>query len=145
MENRKEQTVIIKIELDTTDLQKKLDEIDERIRNSEAFRVLNGGVFIKPALIQDAKISNAIESSRPVANTYNINIGKLSGNESYQNTVTFTTDKFHIHSGVNLNVESIMENAIANHEEAERFNDIVRDIARDVIRKESRPGGLLRR
>lgn len=143
--NVNETTLKVGIEVDISEAQKALDELSDYVRSSEAFKVLNGEVFIKPAFIPDAKIRNAIESSRPVTNTWNINIGKLSDSESYQNTVTFTADRFHIHSGVELNVESIMENALANHEEAERLSDTVRDIVRAVIRKESRPGGLLRR
>lgn len=143
MENKKEQTVTIKIELDTTDVQKELDEIDERIRNSESFKMLNGEVFIKPALIQAAKISSIIESAQPITNTYNINIGKLCGNEPAQNKVTVSADKFSIQPCVDIILESIMEDALASHEEIRRFSDVVRDITRETICKESKPGGLL--
>jgi hypothetical protein len=51
MENQKEKTVTIKIELDTTDVQKKLDEIDKRIRNSDAFKELSDIATLPPQKI----------------------------------------------------------------------------------------------
>lgn len=64
----------IGIELDTTGAQKAIDEMDERIRSSEAFKLFSGETFINNALIKGIIQSAAIESPAPVANTYNINI-----------------------------------------------------------------------
>lgn len=64
----------IGVELDTSDAQKALDELDDKIRNSDAFKVLKDGwsfekngtliinhgqVFIRDAMIQDSSISKA--------------------------------------------------------------------------------------
>lgn len=148
--------IVIGVEVDTSEAQKALDELDERIRNSEALKMLNGnGLFIENTFIadgeiQNAKISNAIEPSRPVTNIWNINVGKLCSSDVDTDGSKHLVEENEkslakLAESVQRNIDGIMQNALANHEEAERLNDIVRDIVRDVIRKESRPGGLLHR
>jgi len=51
------QTLSIKVEADTSELEKKLDEINNLIKNSAAFELINGKVFIKPATISRDKIT----------------------------------------------------------------------------------------
>ncbi|RLZ14973.1 hypothetical protein EA136_24800, partial [Enterobacter hormaechei subsp. hoffmannii] len=64
----------IGVELDTSDVQKTIDELDDKIRNSDAFKVLkdgltfekngvliinNGQVFVTDAKIDDAVLSKS--------------------------------------------------------------------------------------
>jgi len=51
------QTLSIKVEVDTSEFEKKLDEINNLIKNSTAFDLINGQVFIKPATISRDKIT----------------------------------------------------------------------------------------
>ncbi|MEG2433223.1 hypothetical protein [Hafnia paralvei] len=51
------QTLSIKVEADTSELEKKLDEINNLIKNSAAFELINGKIFIKPATISRDKIT----------------------------------------------------------------------------------------
>lgn len=51
------QTLSIKVEVDTSELEKKLDEINNPIKNSAVFELINGKVFIKPATISRDKIT----------------------------------------------------------------------------------------
>ncbi|TBM25085.1 hypothetical protein [Hafnia alvei] len=47
----------IQVEADTSELEKKLDEINNLIKNSTAFELINGQAFIKPATISRDKIT----------------------------------------------------------------------------------------
>lgn len=51
------QTLSIKVEVDTSELEKKLDEINNLIKNSTAFELIEGQVFIKPATISRNEIT----------------------------------------------------------------------------------------
>ncbi|MFO6493556.1 hypothetical protein [Hafnia alvei] len=51
------QTLSIKVEADISELEKKLDEINNLIKNSTAFELINGQAFIKPAAISRDKIT----------------------------------------------------------------------------------------
>lgn len=51
------QTLSIKVEVDTSELEKKLDEINNLIQNSTAFELIEGQVFIKPATISRNEIT----------------------------------------------------------------------------------------
>ena len=51
------QTLSIKVEVDTSELEEKLDEINNLIKNSTAFELINGQVFIKPATISRNEIT----------------------------------------------------------------------------------------
>lgn len=51
------QTLSIQVEADTSELEKKLDEINNLIKNSTAFELINGQAFIKPATISRDKIT----------------------------------------------------------------------------------------
>ncbi|MFD3225682.1 hypothetical protein [Rahnella aceris] len=52
----KEMTV--KLSLDTSELDKKLEQLDELIRSTDAFEILQGQVFIEKAMISDALITS---------------------------------------------------------------------------------------
>ena len=108
----------IGVELDTTDAQKALDELDDKIRNSDAFKVLNGGwsfeksgvliinngqVFVTDAMIdgasiENAKIGNALASEGSVNTSYVMKVG--------------------IERGTDENVEDILANALKNAAQA---------------------------
>ncbi|HIH5000352.1 MULTISPECIES: hypothetical protein [Enterobacteriaceae] len=107
--------ITIGVEMDTTDAQKVIDELDEKIRNSEAFKALKDGwshdkngtmiinhgqVFIRDAMIQDGSITNAkigsalTSNNGSVSTTYEMKIG--------------------IERGTDENVEGILKNALKN-------------------------------
>ena len=108
----------IGVELDTTDAQKALDELDDKIRSSDAFKVLNGGwsfeksgvliinngqVFVTDAMIdgasiENAKIGNALASEGSVNTSYVMKVG--------------------IERGTDENVEDILANALKNAAQA---------------------------
>lgn len=56
-ETKPSQTLSIKVEVDSSELEKKLDEINNLIKNSTAFELINGQAFIKPAAISRDKIT----------------------------------------------------------------------------------------
>ncbi|MBG0542825.1 hypothetical protein I4O69_21945 [Enterobacter hormaechei] len=107
MGNQKEQTVTIKIELNATDVQKKLEEIDDSLRNYDGFKIDRGGrVFIN-----DAFISGVVHAVNP--------------------------DRFEckIHSGVDDNIEALIENAVKNQVQSAVL-DIKKQIAADRMTME---------
>lgn len=62
------QTLSIKVEVDTSELEKKLDEINNLIKNSTAFELIEGQVFIKPATISQDKITvNKIHTNSSIS------------------------------------------------------------------------------
>ncbi|MCW4838401.1 hypothetical protein [Enterobacter hormaechei] len=142
MGNQKEQTVTIKIELNATDVQKKLEEIDDSLRNYDGFKIDRGGrVFINDAFINDAFISGVVHAVNPeddqsVTNIYNISLG-VRKNKPVQNMVTFTADRFEckIHSGVDDNIEALIENAVKNQVQSAVL-DIKKQIAADRMTME---------
>lgn len=142
MGNQKEQTVTIKIELNATDVQKKLEEIDDSLRNYDGFKIDRGGrVFINDAFINDAFISGVVHAVNPeddqsVTNIYNISLG-VRKNKPVQNMVTFTADRFKckIHSGVDDNIEALIENAVKNQVQSAVL-DIKKQIAADRMTME---------
>lgn len=112
------------LSLDTTQAQNALDELDKRIRNSEAFKVLNGEVFIHNAFIGNSIQTAALETPQTVTNTYNVSIGL----------------------DVATNVEAILENALKNHRETtKKNNDDFMSAVRKIIMLECLPGGVLHR
>nr|WP_279078537.1 hypothetical protein [Hafnia alvei] len=56
-ETKPSKTLSIKVEFDTSELEKKLAGINNLIKNSTAFELINGQVFIKPAAIFRDKIT----------------------------------------------------------------------------------------
>lgn len=58
----------IQVEVDTSELEKKLDEINNLIKNSPAFELIEGQVFIKPATISQDKITvNKIHTNSSIS------------------------------------------------------------------------------
>ncbi|MEG5623330.1 DUF1983 domain-containing protein [Enterobacter hormaechei] len=103
----------IGVELDTTDAQKAIDDLDDKIRNSDAFKVLkdgwsfekNGTLVINngQVFITDAKISDGVLSTN-----YNVKLndadkgkpheaGMTLGVEEGKQQATFKADRFKVH------------------------------------------------
>lgn len=134
-------SISLGVEIDTSATQKALEELDELIRKSDAFKILgNGQTFINDTTIFSGVIHAAeIEAPQPVTNIYNISLGVRS-NDSVQNKVTIGADKFEVKSGVDSNIEAILKNALANDKAMAELSECVRK----AIQKECRPGGLIR-
>lgn len=131
-------------------LSKKLQKSMEDI---SPFVVKNGEVFIKNAFIGGAIDSAAPEDTQAVTNVYNINVG-VSRNKSEK--ADFGDNGIDIH----VNVEDLLRNALAAHEEIERLRkagDVANKVAADtkamdelaghvrkVIMQECCPGGVIR-
>ncbi|EMO4264430.1 DUF1983 domain-containing protein [Enterobacter hormaechei] len=103
----------IGVELDTTDAQKAIDDLDDKIRNSDAFKVLkdgwsfekNGTLVINngQVFITDAKISDGVLSTN-----YNVKLndadkgkpheaGMTLGVEGEHSKVEFLADRYKVH------------------------------------------------
>ncbi|EBO3327880.1 hypothetical protein AU584_02410 [Salmonella enterica subsp. enterica serovar Agona str. SL483] len=167
MENQKEQTVTIKIELDTTfthdEIRDALEYI-KRVRQTKAFgkaladlspfTVKNGEVFFKDAVIGNGLTTDKIRlrecglSERDVKNASASNSGyeqhtaggaasvsytasiSINQDKPVQDTVTFTADHFKVHSGIDVNIEALIENAVKNHVQS-AVRDIKKQLAAD--------------
>ncbi|HID8729422.1 TPA: phage tail tip fiber protein [Enterobacter hormaechei] len=118
--------ITIGVELDTSDVQKTIDELDDKIRNSDAFKVLkdgwsfekNGTLIINngQVFITDAKISDGVLSTN-----YNVKLndadkgkpheaGMTLGIEGDQSKVEFKADRFNVHEAAS----SIIGNAVVS-------------------------------
>lgn len=131
--------ITIGVELDTSDAQKALDELGDKILNSEAFKYLKDGwslekngtmiinhgqVFIRDAMIQDssitkAKIGSALTSNNgSVSTTHEVKIG--------------------IKRDGDANVEDILKNALKNaaqaaaHDGAKRAAEDLKGKTKDI-------------
>nr|DAP44535.1 MAG TPA: protein of unknown function (DUF1983) [Caudoviricetes sp.] len=110
----------IGVELDTTDAQKALDELDDKISNSDAFKVLkdgwsfekngvlvinNGQVFVTDAKIDDAMLSTNYSVKMNVAGKGKPHeAGMTLGVEGDQSKVVFKADRFHVHEADPSNI-----------------------------------------
>ncbi|WP_220716966.1 phage tail tip fiber protein [Enterobacter hormaechei] len=138
----------IGVELDTTDAQKAIDDLDDKIRNSDAFKVLkdgwsfekNGTLVINngQVFITDAKISDGVLSTN-----YNVKLndadkgkpheaGMTLGIEGDQSKVVFKADRFHVHEAAS----SIIENAVATSAKTKiRLGDEMKQAVIDAVRE----------
>ncbi|MCF1340088.1 DUF1983 domain-containing protein [Enterobacter asburiae] len=105
--------ITIGVELDTSDVQKTIDELDDKIRNSDAFKVLkdgwsfeksgvliinNGEVFVTDAKIDDAVLSKSYIVKLNVAGKGKPHeAGMTLGVEEGKQQVTFKADRFKVH------------------------------------------------
>ncbi|MDM2753698.1 hypothetical protein OGY72_07480 [Citrobacter sp. Cpo221] len=96
----------------------------------------------------------AIDTPQPVTNIYNISFGVRS-DEPVQNKVTTSSDKFEVNSGVDTNLEALIENALKNAAECAAL-DVAKQVAADkkamdelasyvrtAIMMECFPGGVI--
>lgn len=133
-------SISLGVEIDTSATQKALEELDELVRKSDAFKILgNDLAFINDTTIFSGAIHAAkIETPQPVTNIYNISLG-IRSNDQVQNKVTIGADKFEVKSGVDSNIDDILKNALANDKAMAELSVRVRE----AIQKECRPGGLI--
>ncbi|MFK3912027.1 DUF1983 domain-containing protein [Enterobacter cancerogenus] len=149
----------IGIEIDTTDAQKALDELDDKIRNSDVFKVLNGGWSFEKdgtlsinngqVFITDAKIGDGVLSTN-----YSVKMGVNRGGKQYEAgmalgvedgkpQVAFTDENLEVHEAAS----SIIGNAVATSTKtkislSDEMKQAVIDAANDAIRSALKPGGL---
>ncbi|HFR4563181.1 TPA: DUF1983 domain-containing protein [Enterobacter sichuanensis] len=104
--------ITIGVELDTSDVQKTIDELDDKIRNSDAFKVLkdgwsfeksgvliinNGEVFVTDAKIDDAVLSKSYIVKLNVAGKGKPHeAGMTLGVEEGKQQATFEADRFKV-------------------------------------------------
>lgn len=141
-------TMKLRVELDTSDTQKALDELDDKIRNSDAFKVLkdgwsfekNGTLIINngQVFITDAKISDGALSTN-----YNVKLndadkgkpheaGMTLGIEGDQSKVVFKADRFHVHEAD----PSIIGNAVVTNPKINiRLGDETMQAVIDAVRE----------
>ncbi|MCC2944630.1 Fur-regulated protein [Citrobacter portucalensis] len=144
------------VDIDTSAAQKAIDELDQRIRDTVSFELIRNGVpFIKDATIENGAINaTAIETPQPVTNIYNISLG-IRRDEPMQNKVTISADKFEVKSGVDTNLEAVLDNALKNVDECAAL-DVAKQVAADkkamdelasyvrtAIMMECFPGGVI--
>ncbi|MDT7446260.1 Fur-regulated protein [Citrobacter freundii] len=139
----------LSVEIDTSAVQKAIDELDQRIRDTVSFELLRNGVpFIKDATIANGAIhAAAIETPQPVTNIYNISLG-IRRDEPVQNKVAISTNEISIHA----NIEEVLRNALAANEEVERLLDAMKNAANEgvqqalvAVERDFRSNGKLRR
>lgn len=116
--------ITIGVELDTSAVQKALDELDEKIRNSDAFKVLKDGWSHK-------------KNGTMIINNGQVLICDEKG------AVTFRVGKFGIHSGVDTNLDEIIKNALASHAAIQQIRKDIVTVVEDEIAKNLRPGGTI--
>lgn len=141
-------TMKLRVELDTSDAQKAIDDLDDKIRNSHAFKVLkdglsfekNGALVINDGqvFITDAKISGGVLSTN-----YNVKLndsdkgkpheaGMTLGIEGDQSKVVFKADRFHVHEAD----PSIIGNAVVSATKTKiGFGDETKQAVIDAVRE----------
>ncbi|HGG8835754.1 TPA: DUF1983 domain-containing protein [Enterobacter hormaechei subsp. xiangfangensis] len=106
-------TMKLRVELDTSGAQQAVDELDDKIRNSDAFKVLkdgwtfekngvliinNGEVFVTDAKIDDAVLSNGNSVKLNVAGKGKPHeAGMTLGVEGEHSKVEFLADRYKVH------------------------------------------------
>ncbi|EHF5047943.1 DUF1983 domain-containing protein [Enterobacter hormaechei] len=138
----------IGVELDTSDAQKALDELDDEIRNSDAFKVLkdgwsfekngtliinNGQVFVTDAKIGDGVLSTNYSVKMNVADKGKPHeAGIAVGVEDGQSEVVFLADRYTVHEAAS----SIIENAVATSAKTKiRLGDEMKQAVIDAVRE----------
>lgn len=128
-ERQKEYCCSINLEVDTSNVQKMIDEFNERLNNIVGFKIdRSGKVLINDAFIGGEISASELEAPQSVTNIYNINLG-VSRNKSEK--ADFRDDGIDIH----VNVEDLLRNALAAHEEIERLRKAMKDAATEGARQ----------
>lgn len=142
VDNQYRSAITIGVEPDTSYAIKAIEEINEHIRNSDAFKFLkdgwshekNGTIIINngQVFITDAKISNALVSKGEVCTSYVMKLG--------------------IERGVDANVETILSNALKKAaQDAQNSQNALETTLQQAIKKAMdetvkqavRPGGTI--
>lgn len=124
VDNQYRSAITIGVELDTSAVQKALDELDDKIRKSDAFKFLKDGW------------------SHEKNGTMIINNGQVFIRDT-QNAVTARVDNFGIHSGVDTDLDEIIKNALASHAAIQKIRKDIVTVVEDEIAKNLRPGGTI--
>ena len=143
-------TMAISVELDSSNVQKILDEINDQIRNSKEFDDLisgwsvekngtliinHGQVFIRDAIIQDGSITNAnyaVKSTGEVGGKQHA-AGMTVGVEDGQGKVVFKADRYKVHEAAS---SSIIENAVlTNAKISIRLGEEMKQAVIDAVRE----------
>ena len=136
------------VDLDTSCAHKALDELADKIRNSDAFKVLkdgltfekngvliinNGEVFVTDAKIDDAVLSKSYSAKLNVASKGKPHeAGMTLGVEDGQSNVEFMADRYTVHEAAS----SIIENAVATSEKTKiRLGDEMKQAVIDAVRE----------
>lgn len=132
----------INLEVDVSNVQKMIDEFNERLSNVAGFKFDGSGkLLINGASIGGEIYAEKPEATQPVTNIYNINFG-VRNDKPVQNKVTISADKFEVKSGVNTNLEAVIENAMNNAAESAAMDDLAKTI-RKAIHNECLAGGII--
>ena len=133
--------ITIGVELDISDAQKTLDELDDKIRNSCALHGLKGGWFVDKtgkAYIHEALIGDGV-----VSQNYRVKLnvagkgkpheaGMTLGVEGEHSKVEFLADRFKVHEAAS----SIIENAVATSAKTKiRLGDEMKQAIIDAVRE----------
>ncbi|WP_246876137.1 Fur-regulated protein [Citrobacter sp. CFNIH10] len=145
-ERQKEYVCTMALEVDASNVQKMIDEFNERLSNVAGFKFDGSGkLFINGASIGGEIYAEKPEATQPVTNIYNINFG-VSRNKSEK--ADFSDNGIDIH----VNVEDLLRNALAAHEEIERLRKAMKDAASEgvqqaleAVERDFRCNGKLRR
>ncbi|HGY2797729.1 TPA: Fur-regulated protein [Citrobacter amalonaticus] len=153
-ERQKEYVCTMALEVDASNVQKMIDEFNERLSNVAGFKFDGSGkLFINGASI-GGSIYAAPEVPQPVTNIYNINFG-VRNDKPVQNKVTISADKFEVKSGIDTNLEVVLENTlkkaaksaemdVAKQVAAEQKSlDELADHIRKAIHNECLAGGII--
>ncbi|HAV1523926.1 TPA: DUF1983 domain-containing protein [Enterobacter hormaechei subsp. steigerwaltii] len=138
----------LRVELDTSDAQKAIDDLVDEISNSDAFKVLkdgwsfekNGALVINNGqmFITDAKISDGVLSTNYSVKMNVADKGKpheagiAVGVEDGQSKVEFMADRYTVHEAAS----SIIENAVATSAKTKiRLGDEMKQAVIDAVRE----------
>lgn len=141
-------TMKLRVELDTSGAQQAVDELNDKIRNSYAFKVLkdgwsfekngvliinNGEVFVTDAKIDDAVLSKSYSVKLNVAGKGKPHeAGMTLGVEDGQSNVEFMADRYTVHEAAS----SIIENAVATSAKTKiRLGDEMKQAVIDAVRE----------
>lgn len=124
VDNQDRSAITIGVELDTSAVQKALDELDDKIRKSDAFKFMKDGW------------------SHEKNGTMIINNGQVFIRDA-QSAVTVRVGKFGIHSGVDTNLDEIIKNALASHAAIQQIRKDIATVVEDEIAKNLKPGGTI--
>ena len=131
-ERQQEYHCSINLEVDVSNVQKMIDEFNERLSNVAGFKFDGSGkLLINGASIGGEIYAEKPEANQPVTNIYNINFG-VRNDKPVQNKVTFSADKFEIKSGIDAS------SAVAAMDDLEKA-------IRKAIHNECLVGGIIQR
>jgi len=128
-ERQKEYVCTMALEVDASNVQKMIDEFNERLSNVAGLKFDGSGkLFINGASI-GGSIYAAPEVPQPVTNIYNINFG-VRNDKPVQNKVTISADKFEVKSGIDTNLEVVLENTLKKAAKSAEM-DVAKQVAAD--------------